>query len=289
MWSIKMFGRIVLSCFMCVAIMTFSIYANDNISPKAPESQFAENNSTTLYPVQPISTWTNVGYALNAGVSFAHFSKYPYIHGFAYALVGAWALCVSISSGLFHASAGYGETGNLDVSSIFPYIVSIVWFEIWTLLIIYKGHCHRLQNLRHMYFRACDPPCEKCGSILFHTMFVIGTVGLFFMEFDKVVNIPWTTKFGIFGVSILVLFIFGVTIVFWSIYKGYVRRGQITIRYKQHIAFIGLMILVIIAFIVIGTTSETRKHGFISHMATSSAISIILIYSAVIYDNVLLH
>ena len=282
-----MFSNIVACCGLTTFIMCVAIIVQHDISDKAPESQFAENNSTTLYPVQPISTWTNIGYAFNSGVALAHFIKYPKFHSFPYLLVSIWALTVSMFSGLFHASAGYGQTGNLDVSSIFPYIVSIVWFELHTLLLIYQGHCNRLRNIPNNYFRSCEPPCGKCGTIIFNFMFFLITIGLFFMEYDKVINIPWTSKLAIFGTSILVLFILGVGIVFYSTYKGYLRRGHVTIKYKQHLLFIGFMILLIGAFIAIGLTSKVREHGFISHLATSTAISIILIYSGVVYDNLL--
>lgn len=289
MWSCQTFGRIVISCAFTTVIMIVCIKLQNNVSNNAPQSQFAENNSTTLYPVQPISTWTNIGYALNSGVALAHATKYPIWYSFPYFLVSFWALLVSIFSGLFHASAGYGNTGNLDVSSIFPYIVSIVWFELFTLVLIHQGHCNRIRNIPNAYFRSCEPPCGYFGTMLFNIIFIIVTTGLFFMEYDKVINIPWTTKLGIFGTSILVLFLLGITIVFYSVYKGYVRRGHITIRYKQHLIFIGLMVALIVGFIIIGLTVENCEHGFIAHLSTSSAISIVLIYSAVVYDNVLLY
>ena len=283
-----MFMRIFISCLLTTIIMILGTYSQQHISDKAPQSQFAENNSTTLYPVQPISTWTNVGYALNAGVAFAHATKYPIAYSFPYIIVGVWAMLVSIFSSLFHASAGYGDTGNLDVSSILPYIVSIVWFEISTMVVISQGYYNRMRNIRYPNFEARKSPCGQCTGIILNSIIVIGTTGLFFMEYDKVINVPWTTKLVIFGTSILILFILGVTIVFYSVYKGYVRRRLITILYKQHLMFIGLMIGLIVAFIVIGLTFENCEHGFISHLSTSTAISIVLIYSAVVYDNIIL-
>lgn len=257
-----------------------------NVSSNAPNSQFAENDGF-IYPVQPRSTYTNLGYALTSGIALGLFETKLMVFTFPYLLVAVWAECVAITSALFHASAGYGETANLDVSCILPFVLCILWQEIWTLLLMYKSYKYRLSH-RNTYFNFVDcrsPPFGNWWWVPNCFVFLLSGL-LFYLEFTKQVNFPWDTKLDIFVASILSMVALGIIIVMWSVSKGYLRRGHLTLSIENHLIGVFLTVFLIGIFITLSFYSKQWEHGLRAHLATSTAISLIIVYNKAVFTEV---
>lgn len=261
-------------------------FHNHQVSDNAPNSQFAENDGFD-YPVQPRSTYTNLGYAVTAGIALGLFERKFIKFTLPYLLVAFWAECVAISSALFHASAGYGDTGKLDVACILPFVVTVLWHEVWTLVLMYNSYRCRLtqRNSYHNFVDCRYPPFGSCWWVTNIIIFCL-TFILFSLEFFQVVNLPWDTELNIFVGSILTLVFLGIVIVMWSVIKGYIRRRHITLSVQNHLIGIFFTVLLIVIFITWSYYSSQWAHGLRVHMAASTAVSLILVYSKSVFNEV---
>ncbi len=268
--------KIACWCVVTFGAVTVAVYAYDHISPDAANSQFFGRKDK--HPTQLFNTFTNYGYAATSAVALAQvrWSK-PWLYA-PFLLVGLWGLIVAISSALFHGTTGYGATGDWDVSSILPFILSIAWLELSALYLIFDYNC-RGHN------RGWQPQdCFLCRPL--NVAMLLVEVAVFVIHFeDWIPNLDWDDRFEIFIASIATLLALGSVLFFGaSCYKCIDdRRTGMELRWKFHISIFLASLVPIAVFVGVGLHDKALEHGFIRHLAASGMISIIVLFCRVIW------
>lgn len=249
----------------CFGLWFAIVLSFDRISENAEDSQFYGDKTT--YPNQPFNTYTNLMYCFNAAVALSMVRARHWDFYFPYINVALWGEAMGINSGLFHASTGYGRTGSLDVATIAPFALSILYLVVYTFGIAWKYHRHK-RDFYIGYTRSFDRRLGGCCWFLPHTIIFGIEVVLFYVYFEDKIDIDWETQFQIFGSLIGVLSIAATVMVLYTGWKWLNENTQNGTSFNTalHIFILATSVVFLGATISSLAPHEETEHGSVYHL-----------------------
>lgn len=279
MWSLKTFTKI--GCFVIINFILFFSVLFSFENKIGTDNKYYESDIKS-FPKQPFNTYSNLAFSISSSVILG-LIKYDNLSLFMpYLYLGVINTLIALASGVYHGTNDYGLSGRLDVALIPPYLFTVFWLELWTLIVAVK-YFSTFHNILPCYTPNKETYIPQPPSQL-NLIPILGNILLFFGTYFEVVDLTWSEKYVVFSYLIIGLVLFSIPITIYITVRQLIINFDI--NWKLHISLACLSLFSIIILIIVAQR-HIHNHGIISHIVNSFLTLTLATYNSVIFNTIL--